>query len=144
MTSIPEYMTQTHASCDEQFTDAEQAVADGRWDEASTGFAAFVAACERHFAREEQVLFPQIERFTGQGGGPTQVMRMEHVQIRELMNQLERAVATDDEEEYLGFSETLLVMMQQHNMKEEQILYPMADQATDTADVLGRMRELAR
>ena len=31
-------------------------------------------------------------------------------------------------DEYAGNAETLLIMMQQHNMKEENILYPMCDQ----------------
>jgi len=32
-------------------------------------------------------------------------------------------------EQYSGLAETLLLMLQQHNLKEEQILYPMMDQA---------------
>ncbi len=42
---------------------------------------------------------------------------------------------------YLGFSETLLIMMQQHNLKEESILYPMADSvlADDQSQILSRV-----
>ena len=31
-------------------------------------------------------------------------------------------------ERYAGEAETLLIMMQQHNVKEEHVLYPMCDQ----------------
>ncbi len=31
-------------------------------------------------------------------------------------------------DDYLGYAETLLIMMQQHNLKEENVLYPMCDQ----------------
>ena len=44
-----------------------------------------------------------------------------------LIEVAEAALAQRDESEYSGFSETLLIMMQQHNMKEENILYPMCD-----------------
>ena len=38
------------------------------------------------------------------------------------------ARAEHEGHEYFGIAETLLIMMQQHNMKEENILYPMCDQ----------------
>jgi hemerythrin-like domain-containing protein len=36
-------------------------------------------------------------------------------------------ITHSDQEQYLGLAETLLILMQQHNAKEEQILYPMSD-----------------
>ena len=44
------------------------------------------------------------------------------------MSIMANAVDKKDVDDYLGFSETLLIIMQQHNVKEEQVLYPMADQ----------------
>ena len=38
------------------------------------------------------------------------------------------ALAAGNQDDYLGIAETLLIMMQQHNMKEENVLYPMCDQ----------------
>ena len=56
-------------------------------------------------------------------------MRFEHEQMRPLLAQLGDACAARDGEAYAGAAETLLILMQQHNMKEENILYPMCDQA---------------
>ncbi len=56
-------------------------------------------------------------------------MRLEHAQMRPLLAQLEAACAARDGDGYAGAAETLLILMQQHNMKEENILYPMCDQA---------------
>jgi hemerythrin-like domain-containing protein len=53
---------------------------------------------------------------------------MEHQQMRALVQSLDNALAAKDKDEYLGLSETLMVMMQQHNMKEEMMLYPMMAQ----------------
>jgi len=54
-------------------------------------------------------------------------MRMEHEQMRELLQAMAHAVAVTNQDDYLGLSETLNMLMQQHNLKEENMLYPMSD-----------------
>ena len=128
MSSIPEYMTTKHRECDEFFSEAEAAVADKDWSLALAKWQLFTSELTEHLAQEEDTLFPQFERATGMTAGPTQVMRMEHQQMRALVQSLDNALAAKDKDEYLGLSETLMVMMQQHNMKEEMMLYPMMAQ----------------
>jgi len=125
MTSIPEYMTTKHRECDEYFSDAETAVSKNDWAQALDKWQSFAAELFEHFEQEEGTLFPAFENATGMTAGPTQVMRMEHQQMRGLVQDLDNALAAKAQEEYLGLSETLMVMMQQHNMKEEMMLYPM-------------------
>jgi hemerythrin-like domain-containing protein len=60
--------------------------------------------------------------------GPTRMMRMEHEQIRTLMDDAVNALDAGNSDDYLGLADTLVIMMQQHNMKEENVLYPMCDQ----------------
>jgi hemerythrin-like domain-containing protein len=127
MEAISVYLQRRHAACDELFAQAEQDAAQGRWEAARTAWNGFVAACERHLGQEETVLFPLLERFLGASGGPTAVMRMEHQQMRSLFGELGRALEGADADAFLGGADTLLVLIQQHNTKEEQILYPMAD-----------------
>ena len=74
------------------------------------------------------MLFPAFEDATGMRMGPTQVMRMEHEQMRAMMNAAAAALAGGDREGFLGQVDSLLITMQQHNMKEENVLYPMCDQ----------------
>ena len=73
-------------------------------------------------------MFPGIEERTGMSGGPTHIMRMEHEQMRHVMAQMGTDIAEGDYDHFLGLSETFMILVQQHNMKEEQILYNMADQ----------------
>lgn len=141
MSDISQFMTQDHRACDERFAAAEQAVNDQEWDTAAARYDEFEKAMEHHFAMEEETLFPAFEEATGNDQGPTQIMRMEHEQMRDLMQQLMDALTDRDADVYLGVSETLMVMMQQHNVKEEQILYPMSDQALAGTDVLVRMQQ---
>lgn len=135
MSQITDLFAQDHAHCDELFADAEDAAAKQDWAAATRLFGEFRAGMDRHFAAEEETLFPTFEDRTGMRAGPTQVMRSEHEQMRGLMEQMQAAVESRNDTGYLGLSETLLMLMRQHNLKEEQILYPMTDQvlAGDTA-----------
>ncbi len=142
MSKISEYLSHGHHHCDELFVAAENAVADGRLEEARSLYDAFRDEMEVHFAMEENVMFPAFENATGMSGGPTEVMRSEHLQMRELLDQMQAAFAKPDTYEYLGLSETLLMVMQQHNFKEEQILYAMADRAlsSEAESIIERMK----
>jgi len=128
MTSIPEFMTAKHRECDALFTEAEAAVANADWPLALKNWQDFALELTKHFSQEEETLFPKFEQATGMTEGPTQVMRMEHQQMRALVQDLDNALAAQNKDTYLGLSETLMVMMQQHNMKEEMMLYPMMEQ----------------
>lgn len=128
METIRELLTDDHRQCDDLFAAVEQAVAAAAWEKADTAFAQFSAAMENHFDLEEGTLFPAFEAQTGMTMGPTQVMRSEHSQMRELLAAAAVSLAARDANDYSGYAETLLIMAQQHNMKEENILYPMCDQ----------------
>src|SRR5574343_1610844 len=128
MTTIRTFMTDDHRHCDDLFAEAEQALAAGNAQAAIAAFGHFRLATLAHFDSEEKTLFPTFEAKTGMTMGPTQVMRMEHVQRRALMEESAEALKAGNTEDYLGIAENLLIMMQQHNMKEENMLYPMCDQ----------------
>jgi iron-sulfur cluster repair protein YtfE (RIC family) len=146
MNTILDFLGSDHRACDDLFAAAEENVAKKNWESASKLFRQFHQAMDRHFAMEEDVLFPAFEAKTGNTIGPTQVMRMEHEQMRVLMNDMERAVTAGNDAEYLGLSETLNMIMQQHNLKEENMLYPMSDRvlAGNRETVLGDMDAVAR
>lgn len=132
MESIYEGMAGDHKRCDDYFIQAENATNSNNWPEAETAFAQFCAALERHLTLEEETLFPAFEQVTGNTAGPTSMMRMEHRQIRGIVETMQSALLAQDGEAFLGESETLNTMMQQHNLKEENILYPMMDRVLAT------------
>lgn len=127
MATITTLLTKQHDVCDELFAQTEQAVSKQDWTQASAHFNAFQTETLQHFNREEQVLFPAFEKASGNTEGPTAVMRFEHAQMRDLFEQMKNALNQQDSDEYLGLSESLLMLIRQHNAKEEQILYPMTD-----------------
>ena len=66
---------------------------------------------------------------------------MEHEQMRAMMNTAAAALAGGDREGFLGQVDSLLITMQQHNMKEENVLYPMCDQhlAASADDLIDQL-----
>ncbi len=141
MSTISQFMQQNHRHCDDLFTRAEASVADSEWGNAVAQWDNFSTDLIKHLAMEEQVLFPAFEQATGNTQGPTVVMRMEHEQMRMLLEEMADCIESQDQARFLGLSESLMLLIQQHNMKEEQMLYPMADRALPHAsDILARMQ----
>ncbi|QEP41912.1 hemerythrin domain-containing protein [Ectothiorhodospiraceae bacterium BW-2] len=126
MTIFQQLSTQ-HQRCDSELSATEVAITKQQWSEASAAWSRFMAETERHFQLEELQLFPKLEAQIGSPMGPTAVMRHEHQQLRELLTEVTTLIAAQAREAALGEIETVLVLLQQHNGKEESILYPMAD-----------------
>ena len=125
--SILEYMRNEHRECDTFFANAEKEVAEGNWEEAIKQFDTFTKETLTHFKKEEDELFPTFEEVTGHTQGPTRVMRYEHDQVRGLMEKMAEALSNKDKDAYLSLGESMMILLQQHNMKEEQMLYAMCD-----------------
>jgi len=127
MSTIKEYLTNDHRKCDEIFAQMESKAGENLED-AKALTTEFVADMEHHFQMEERVMFLEFETKTGMTQGPTAMMRQEHMQMRGLMQQLLESIDEKNSDKFFGTSETLMILLQQHNMKEEQMLYSMAQQ----------------
>lgn len=140
--TVNQYMTHEHRECDEQFATLENEVDSGDLTKAKLLLAEFLDHMRLHFAMEEEVMFPLFNSAEGGGCNPTGVMIMEHDQMRNIFLALEEALAQGDREKFLGASENLLFVMQQHNMKEEQIMYNMVDNTLPSGSVIEQMERL--
>jgi len=140
--TINQFMTADHRDCDEQFAQLENIVDQGNFEEAKSMFDGFHSHMIKHFDMEEKVMFPQFQSCEGGHCDPTPVMLMEHTQMRNIFGEMKAALDANNKERFLGQSETLLFTMQQHNMKEEQMMYNMADQALNSEDIIEQMKAL--
>ncbi|MGE5155564.1 MAG: hemerythrin domain-containing protein [Bdellovibrio bacteriovorus] len=127
--SIAVSLTADHRRCDRLLALAEAATSAVDWDRVASETQGFAHALERHLRFEEETLFPALEAAVPMAAGPTGVMRMEHGQMRQMLADLLAASRVRDKDDCLGLLETLHLVIQQHNAKEESILYPMADRA---------------
>jgi hemerythrin-like domain-containing protein len=124
---ITQYMRAEHRHCDDIFTNAEQAVIDGDFKKTEEQFLIFANDTLNHFKKEEEILFPTFEQATGNAEGPTRMMRFEHEQVRGLIGRMAESIEKEDKDAYLSLAESMMILLQQHNMKEEQMLYAMCD-----------------
>jgi hemerythrin-like domain-containing protein len=130
---ISNHMKAEHRECDTLFAAAEEAIALGEWEAANERFLSFANETLRHFKEEEEALFPAFESATGMTQGPTQVMRYEHEQVKGLIGNMAEAIEKSDKDAALSIAESMMILLQQHNMKEEQMLYAMCDRQLPTA-----------
>ena len=121
------FFEQDHRDCDARWADVEELLDTADIDEARPAWKKFDAGMRRHLEMEENVLFPAFDSRSGMGGGgPTAMMRMEHQQMRGLLDQIGEAMESGNAEDAMDVGDTLLMLIQQHNVKEEGMLYPMA------------------
>jgi hemerythrin-like domain-containing protein/uncharacterized protein (DUF2249 family) len=129
---VTEALIWDHARLDALEAAAFEARRRGRLAEARAIFSDFAHGLRRHIDFEEQILFPEFEgrwRLTGENG-PTAVMRAEHRTIAALLRIMERGI--DDLEAPIDISRAELRQIQRdHDLKEEQILYPAIDRTVD-------------
>ena len=126
---LADFFTHDHRSCDELWTRVEAAGEEGA-ESIAAAWRRFDRSLRSHLAMEEEVLFPAFEAATGMtDSGPTFVMRMEHDQMRGLLDQMGAALERGDPQALLDQGDTLLMLIQQHNQKEEGMLYPMSERA---------------
>lgn len=112
--------------------------------ESAKALAAAIAALRRHIYLEEEFLFPALGGDGAQNPGglvaPIFVMLREHAQMWQLLDQLEPLLAAEYQTTAWNLCHQLAAQLQHHNMKEERIIYPAADQLLTTA-VASRLHE---
>lgn len=108
-------------------------------------FREFKTGLQRHIVWEEEILFPTFEEKMGmQNTGPTVVMRSEHRQIKAALEAIHEKIQRQDPNSDIE-EEQLLSTLKQHNLKEEQILYPAIDRLVEEEGrkkIFQQMKEL--
>ena len=104
-----------------------------------------IAALRRHIYLEEEFLFPLLRDADPALAAPVFVMLREHAQIWDSLDALDHAptagaaTSGNDPDTALKVLKQLTVQLLHHNLKEEKILYPRADDALP-APVADRLR----
>ena len=130
--NLIDFFTHDHRTCDQTWIAVEDAAEAGDQTAMAAAYAKFRGEMLHHFKMEEDVLFPAFEEATGMTQGPTTMMRMEHEQMRGVLGQMDTACAAGEATALTDLGDTLLMIIQQHNAKEEGMLYPMASEHIPT------------
>ena len=82
-----------------------------------------------HHGKEEVNLFPAMERLgLPREAGPTAVMRQEHTVGRSLTSSLAVAAEKGDVRRFADTARAYTGLLREHILKEDQVLFPMADE----------------
>lgn len=108
--------------------------------------ASHLVGAEPHHQREEQVLFPELEK---RGlFGPPSVMRMEHEDLRQRKEALKELAVNGEQMNFKEFKKKLdavakflILTLRDHIFKENNILYPAALQVIPQAEVWQQMKQ---
>jgi len=128
--TVNEALSWDHDRLDALEGAAFESRAQGRLTDAAVIYAAFAYGLRRHIRFEEEILFPEFEEKTGHAAaaGPTTVMRDEHREILECLDRIQAKVA-DPASGVDSVRHALHLVLGNHNLKEENIVYPMTDRA---------------
>ena len=82
-----------------------------------------------HRRKEEEALFPALARDPSVAGGPIRCMLADHEREKHLVESLRQAVESSDLKAVLDRGVALVELLTAHIQKEENVLFPYADQA---------------
>ena len=87
-----------------------------------------------HHAKEEDILFKaMLDNVENMHCNPIPVMLHEHEEGRQYINNLEEGIANSDKEQILTNARGYCLLLRDHIYKEDNVLYPMAEQALSEA-----------
>lgn len=127
MQTICDYLMHDHKRCDELFVHVEATIAQKDWLEAELAFQRFSEAMLGHLDSEESIVFPAFENALPDAASPIAMLRMEHQRIKGIVARMEDALCRQNHGDLILHAETFTILMQQHSMKEEDMLYPLLD-----------------
>jgi len=111
----------------------------------------FVKELDVHSRREEDVLFEMMAKHIGREVGPIAVMEYEHDTAKGLLKQfLQAARAVDgviEREQAIRIADDAIsaaAILSQHFLKEEQVLFPMAEQLLSTEEKRTLQEEIEK
>lgn len=131
MNTICAYLTLDHKRCDNLFNRAETCIAQRNWDDATDSFRLFHDALRQHIRMEEKILLPAFIQAIPDGTAPISMLHLEHQQIRGIADRMSDAILRFNPIDFVLHAETYTLLMQQHTVKEEDMLYPLLDRILD-------------
>jgi hemerythrin-like domain-containing protein len=126
--SIKSYLSYDHTEIDKMLEDLACFVEDGEPERAESAFDELKGRLERHMRLEEDTLFPLLETSIGLATrGPTFAMRLEHIEISKLVEELARTLESWQPETFAEVKQELERLLAIHDAREETAFGPWID-----------------
>lgn len=146
MDTICNFLILDHHRCDDLFNQALAWTQQRKWEEASRIFRAFHDALRQHIRLEEKVVLPAFVQAMADGASPVAMLHLEHERIRGITDRMLEALERMDAIDFVLHAETYQLLMQQHTMKEEDMLYPLLDKILmrNRVNIISAMSEFIK
>jgi hemerythrin-like domain-containing protein len=141
--STLEYLAADHRRIDMLIDDLCAMIEDGELERAESCVGDLDAGLRRHIRIEEEILFPIFES-TVRLTGPTLVMRVEHRKIESWLDELKDALAEGNRPHASTAMAELVQVLEEHNRKEEAVVYPRIDGALSPDERRDLVEKLIR
>ncbi|MBI2054453.1 MAG: hemerythrin domain-containing protein [Candidatus Staskawiczbacteria bacterium] len=93
---------------------------------------------EPHHQKEEQVLFPALEKKgMPNEGGPIGMMLMEHTTKRDYLVKIREALEENNDGKLKENTQAMISLLREHIYKEDNILYPCAEDILTKEELAG-------
>lgn len=127
MKTICDYLSEEHHRCDRLFAKVESCIAKQDWEQAARQFHEFENALGSHIVMEETVLFPAFVNAVSNASAPLAMLRTEHLRLKAILERFADALQRRDLRDFTLHADSYVMLVQQHSMKEEEMLYPLLD-----------------
>lgn len=133
MQTITECLKADHLRLDRLLDETFETVARGDLRGARVRFPEFARHLRDHMRFEEEFMFPIVERTICAAEGPICVMRRDHREIEDRLAGMQAALYLGDLAALRAEHEALVMTLENHNGREERVLYPAIDRVLDDA-----------
>lgn len=137
MKTICEYLAAEHQRCDRLFSKVESCIVQRDWEAAGKQFLLFEDAMGRHIVMEESILFPAFMNAVSGASAPIAMLRSEHQRLKLIFERFAESLQERNLREFALHADSYVLLVRQHSMKEEEMLYPLLDRIL--ADSRGRI-----
>lgn len=146
-TPLRKQMEEFYVVCKELKQIDEKESGSDKWKDLVSRVTTFESELSPHSEREEGILFPMMARYIGRETGPIAVMEYEHDQakgyLRAFLNEAPHQADADTQRkiQLADFAIQAFLILRDHFHKEENILFPMAEQflTNEEKEELGRL-----
>jgi len=146
MTDTSNWLVHDHRRYDAALDGCEIAAGAGEWKEAIALFRSFLDELELHMRMEDEVVYPTVERATGDPLGEIAELREEHEDLVRLLRDIGIILRTRDYDHFLESLVPLHRAMNKHNRHEEEVFQRIGDDSllSQRDDVLNRLRAVEK
>lgn len=123
------WLVHDHRKYDEALEDCEIAAEAEDWKTAVKLFSTFVEDLELHMLMEDEVLYPLLEKESGDPNGDLALLSQEHDDLVRLLGDLVYVIKTRDFDHFEESLQPLHKIMVQHNEHEERVFLSLGTES---------------